>query len=124
MRSHRRRGELVRIRSGRRAPDRGGDLLAQLKRGRDAAVAVPLEELDLLDAERGGGGALFRLPDQRHLVAWRGVETARVAARHQQVGHLDTRVDPGGHRAAGAEIHVVGVCENAKDPLHIRQRVH
>ena len=34
------------------------------------------------------------------------------------------RVDPGGHRPAGAEIHVVGVRENAEDPLHIRQRVH
>ena len=123
MRSQRRSGELVRIRSGRNC--RIARVMSRRSSSdrRPPAVGVAVQELDLVDAERGGRGPLLGLPQRRHLLARSVVEAAGVATGNQQIRHLDAGVDPAGDVAGRAEVDVIGVGEDAEHALDVGQRL-
>ena len=90
--------------------------------GVERPVGVPVEELQVPYAERGRGGALLALAQRRHRLSRGVVEAAGVAPRHQEVADLEPVGDPRATVAAGAEVDIVGMGEDAKDPLDVGQR--
>ena len=103
-------------------PDRRGDVATQLDRRYDGAVAVPVKEVDGLDSDRSGCGALLGLADTWDQLARCVVEATRVATGDQQVRDLDAGVDPACDRTGSAEVDIVRVGEDAEDAFDIGQR--
>lgn len=67
---------------------------------------------------RAGGRPLLPAADLRQVGAGDGqVEAAGVAVGGDAVADRDAGVDPRGHRAGGAEVHVVGVGDHHQRPL-------
>jgi hypothetical protein len=75
--------------------------------GFEPAVPEAVQEPDVRDAERGGGRPLLLLPQRRHLLAGRVVETALLTAGAQQVRDLRAGLHQTGDRAGAAEVEVV-----------------
>ena len=93
-------------------PDDAADVAPELDGRHEPAVLVAevAEEPHVRDADRLGRGLLLGAPDPGDLGPGDGrVEATGVAVGAHAVGHLDPGGGPGGHRARGAEVDVVGV---------------
>ena len=94
--------------------DRRRDVTAQGEVLDDPPVGVA-EELDRRHADDGTAGALLRLARGPGVVRRHRVD-ARLARRHEDVGHLATGGRPGRDRAGDAVLDVVGVGDDDRRP--------
>ena len=111
---------------GPELPDSPCYVTAQLDARGEPTVGIT-EEDDRGHAHLACGSTLFLLAQLGHVLARDGaIRTAGIAVGHYAVRDLDTRFDPRGNRARGAEIDIVrvrGNDEHALDPGWVIKRV-
>ena len=100
------------------AADRRGQVAPQREAVLDHAVDVTLEEVDGLDADHRGAGALLALAERAGLVGGHAVD-AGLAAGDQQVRDVLARRGPARDRGGGAVLEVVGVGDDAERALPV-----
>jgi len=97
-------------------PDHPGQVPAHFQRRLHPAVGIA-EEPDVLHAHALRRGHLLGLAQGRHPRAReRLIKAVGLAIGHDAVGHVDPGFRPSRHGPRGAEIHVVGMRGDGKDP--------
>ena len=101
--------------------DGPGQVAAQRETGLDHTVAV-VEELDRVDADVRGAGALLVAPQRSGLVGMHAVDPGLARGREHVADPL-ALVGPAGDRARGAVLEVVRMGDDRERPLPVlRQR--